>query len=429
MQNKKLKYYIWVLGCQMNKSDSERVASVLGGLGYERTEQEKLADLIVVMACSVRQSAIDRIFGKVKKWNLIKRKREFKIILSGCVLDKDKPKMEKIFDFIFDISELSKLPLLLSGNKELNFDDYFKIKPFYESSFSAFVPIMTGCDNFCTYCAVPYTKGRERSRLKKEIIKEVFDLIKKGYKEITLLGQNVNSYQNSKTKDQKSKNQFAQLLREVNAIPGDFWIRFLTSNPHDMSDEIIDAFSDCEKICDYIHLPIQSGNNEVLKNMNRKYTKEHYLNLIKKIRNKIPRVAISTDTIVGFPGETKKQFKDSVDVYKEVGYDMAYIAQYSPRTGTVSFNMRDNVKKEEKIRRDKELNKILEKTALKNNKNYIDRTVDVLVENEKKGYLLGRTRTFKLVRFKGSKKLLGNFVKIKIFSVTPWAMEGVVIKK
>ena len=445
MNNTKLKYYIWIIGCQMNKSDAERVVSVLNDLGFERTEDEKSADLIIALACSVRQTAIDRIYGKAKKWNEIKKNRKLITMLSGCVLDADKPKMGKIFDYLFNISDLSKLPLLLGESDSVRCQDYFKIKPIYESYFSAFIPIMTGCNNFCTYCAVPYTRGREKYRERQEIIKEILGLVKKGYKEITLLGQNVNSYgiskqltvntstilsTGSKQGDQETnnKNNFAELLREVIKIPGNFWIRFLTSNPHDMSDEIIDAVAESKKICEYIHLPVQVGNNEVLKNMNRKYTREHYLELIEKIKTRIPGVAISTDTIVGFPGETKEQFKDTIDIYQKVGYTMAYIAQYSPRSGTVSAKMKDDVSREEKKRRDKELTSILEKTALKDNEKYINETIDVLVDLKKKDYLYGRTRTYKLVQFKGEEDLIGNFVKVKISSVTPWAMKGDIIE-
>jgi len=407
------------------------------------------------MACSVRQAAIDRIFGKAQCWRKLKSKNEkLKIVLSGCVLEADKPKMEKIFDIIFDIKHLKELPQMLDrltvGGKQITkkqVEDYFSIHPKYESNFQAFMPVMTGCNNFCTYCAVPYTKGREKSRSAKDIIKEVKELIQKGYKEITLLGQNVNSYgvqtKNQKYKTQKSK--FADLLRKINQIPGKFWVRFLTSNPQDMSDELIRTVKECKKVCEYVHLPVQAGNNRVLKNMNRKYTRKHYFKLIEKIRKEIfisltggPGVAISTDTIVGFSGETKEQFRDTLDLYKKVDFDMAYIAQYSPRPGTVAAKMKDDVPKQEKKRREKELTKILEKTALKNNKKYLNKIVDILIEKESKDYLFGRTRTFKLVQFKGPKsligkpstlgKVLGKFVKVKITSVTPWAMKGKIAK-
>ena len=451
-----LKYFIWVLGCQMNESDAERVAAVLEYLGYQKTKSEDAADLIVVMACSVRQKAIDRILGKYRKWNLIKKKRKLVTVLSGCILPDDKPKMGKIFDVIFEMKDLAKLPKLLKQKAESRFADYLKIVPLYNSSFQAFVPISTGCNNFCTYCAVPLTKGREKSRPEKEILKEAEALVKKGYKEITLLGQNVNSYGNDlikKGENYKNYN-FPNLLKKINAIPGKFWIRFLTSNPYDMSDELIKAVKNLEKVCEYIHLPVQAGNDEVLKRMNRRYTAKHYLSLIGKIKKEIPGVAITTDTIVGFPGETKSQFSDTLDLYNKVGYDMAFIAQYSPRPGTVAYRMKDDVLKEEKKRREEALTKILRKTALKNNKKYIGKEVEVLVYKKRKEFFLGRTRTFKLVQFtpleisrskrlspsrrkresgflmglRGAKDLIGEFIKVKITSVTPWAMKGKLIK-
>ena len=450
------KYYIWVIGCQMNISDSERVVRILEDLGYRKTEKEDSADLIMVLACSVRQSAVDRIYGRAKCWRKLKIKNEkLKIILSGCVLPADKPKMERIFDIIFDIKNLDKLPQILdkltvntstplsAGSKQFTEDknkDYFSVHPKYESKFQAFVPIMTGCDNFCSYCAVPLTKGREKSRPEKEILKEVEGLVKKGYKEITLLGQNVNSYgvkvksKKEKVKN-KSKNQFVELLEKINKIPGDFWIRFITSNPQDMSDKLIKAVKNLDKVTEYIHLPVQAGNNEILKKMNRKYTKEHYLKLVSKIRKEIPaslaggpNVSISTDTIVGFPSETRKQFEDTLDLYKKVKFDMAYIAQYSPRPGTAASRMKDDVPREGKRKREKELTEILKKTALKNNKKYLGKTVEVLAEKKEKKYLFGRTRTFKSVQFEGNKNLIGQFVKVKITSATPWAMKGKIIK-
>lgn len=430
-----MKYYLFVLGCQMNISDAERVTSVLENLGYKRTEKETNADLIVVLACSVRQSAIDRIFGRTRKWQNLKKSPL--LVLSGCVLPADRPKMEKIFDFIFEMKNLKKLKKFLQGSVPCKLQgtdpggDYFSIRPKYQSKFQAYIPIMTGCDNFCAYCAVPYTKGREKSRPEKEILTEVRSLVSKGYKEITLLGQNVNSYASrisaDKTRISADRNDFVKLLEKINAIPGKFWIRFISSNPQDMSDELIMAVNNLEKVTEYIHLPVQAGNNEILRKMNRKYTREHYLRLVKKIRREIPEASITTDTIVGFPGETKKQFKDTIDLYKKVGFDMVYIAQYSPRPGTVAAKMKDDVPKQEKRRREKKLTNILKKTAIENNKKYIGRIVEVLVEKYQKGYLFGRTRTFKLVQILGEKSLIGNFIKVKIISVTPWAMRGEII--
>jgi len=416
------KYYIWVLGCAMNKSDAERADSIFQELGYKKTKKDKDADIILVMACSVRQSAIDRIFGKSKNWY-----GKQKLILAGCVLPQDKPKMKKIFDLIIENKDVSKIPKMLGLNKASNKEklNFFSIKPNYGNKFSALVPIMTGCDNFCTYCAVPYTKGREKSRSFMSILREVTYLVSLGYKEIVLLGQNVNSY----GKDLKDKkHNFSNLLKSVNNIKGDFWIRFITSNPHDMSDDIIEAISSSEKVTEYIHLPIQAGNDEILKKMNRKYTQKKYFILIDKLRKKIPNMSLSTDIIVGFPGETLKQFQDSKAVFRKAKYDMAYIAQYSKRAGTQAARMNDNVSKKEKLKREKELTKILEKTAEQNNRKYLNREEIVLVDKLAKNYLYGRTRTFKLLRFKGDKSLVGCFVKIKITNYTPWSLSGEIKK-
>ncbi len=438
-----MKYFIWTLGCQMNKSDAERIISVLENLGYKLVSKESEADLILVVACSVRQSAIDRIYGKAQEWQKIKEKRPLITILSGCVLDADKPKLEKYFDIIFEVSDLPKLPKILS--KKLSnlttykTNNYFKIHPNYQSSFQAYIPISTGCNNFCSYCVVPYTRGREVSRPADEIIVEVRNLIAKDYKEITLLGQNVNSYGvRRQTTDYglQKKTTFSELLRKINDIPGDFWIRLLTSHPKDMSDELIKTIVECKKVTEYIHLPVQSGDNEILKRMNRGYTIRDYLSKIRFIREKLPNVEISTDIIVGFPGETKKQFENTAKLMEEVKFDMAYIAQYSPRSGTAAAKLKDSVLKAEKKCREKVLTKILEKTAYQNNKKYLGREVEILVEGNKgdksgrsnNAELIGKTRTFKNVKFKSKKNLVGQFVKVKITDCNPWGLKGKLVK-
>ena len=331
------KYYIKTYGCQQNESDSERIVGTLEKKGYKKAENLEQADLIVVNACSVRQSAIDRIFGLRQKFDQLKTlNSKLKTILTGCVLKPDKKKFEKFFDEVLTIEEfLGK--------------DYLCLEAKHFCSDSAFVPIMTGCDNYCTYCAVPHTRGREKSRPMKEVVEETKDLIKKGYKKITLLGQNVNSY----------KHGFVQLLQKLNSIPGNFKIYFLTNHPKDMSDELINTVADCKKIAKEIHLPIQSGDDKILKKMNRGYTIRQYKNLVKKIREKIPNVKISTDVIVGFPGETKKQFENTVRLFKEIKFDKAYIAKYSPRPGTAAYKLEDNISWEEKKRRWNVLNEIV----------------------------------------------------------------------
>ena len=324
-----MKYFIVTFGCQMNKADSERIAGALEKRGDKRARSVEEADLVVVNMCSVRQSAVDRVFGLVPK---LKNK---KTILTGCILKKDKRNLAEYFDEIIDIKE------------------FIKSGPKYSEKTRAFVPIMTGCNNFCAYCVVPYTRGRENSRPAKEIIREVKNLVRRGFKEIWLLGQNVNSYQYN----------FPQLLRKINKIQGKFWIRFTSPHPKDFSDDLIKAMAECKKVAKYLNLPVQSGDDKILKKMNRSYTIAQYKNLVKKIRKKIPDINLSTDVIVGFPGETKKQFENTAKLFKEIKYDIAYIAKYSPRPGTAAAKMKDNVSLKEKKRREKVLREILNKKS------------------------------------------------------------------
>lgn len=431
-----MKYRIITYGCQMNKSDSERIATALENSDYQPALNMNEADLILVNACSVRQSAIDRIWGQVKKIKELKTKNpKLKTVLIGCVLKKDRKKFSEKFDSILSIEDLPKLPNILNSKYKIQIDQYLKIQPIYQSSFSAFVPIMTGCNNFCTFCVVPHTRGREISRPAKEIICEVQNLIKRGYKEIWLLGQNVNSY--------KFKGvDFPKLLKMVNDIGGDFWIRFTSSHPKDFSAELINIMAGCEKVTEYLNLPVQSGDDEILKKMNRPYTMKIYKNIIRKIREKIPHIALSTDVIVGFPGEKEKQFENTVKLFKEIKYDMAYISQYSPRSGTKAANFKDDIPHLEKERRWKILTNILRKTALEKNKKYLGKTLDVLVETERPrtrsagqassvrdrhGYLYGKTRNYKTIEFKGPKNLIGKFTKIKIVDAFPWRLKGEMI--
>jgi len=338
-----MKYFIKTFGCQMNESDSERIAAFLEKQGYKKSSALEAADLIVVNACSVRQTAIDRIFGLKKKFKKLNAKK----ILTGCLIKSDIPKFKEFFEEILSINQF------LGKN-------YLELKPKHLFPNSAFVPIMTGCNNFCSYCVVPFTRGREISRSIKEVIDEVKNLIKKGYKEITLLGQNVNSYLPA---DGAGQYNFAKLLQKINDLPGNFQIKFLTSHPKDMSDELIDTIAKCEKISKEIHLPIQSGDNEILRKMNRGYTVEQYKNLIEKIRTKIPRAEITTDVIVGFPEETKKQFENTVKVFKEIKFAKAYVNKYSTRTGTLASKFKDNVPLAEKKTRWKILNDLVNEST------------------------------------------------------------------
>jgi len=313
-----MKYWIITFGCQMNKSDSERIASILKKQEHLPALKEAEADLILINVCSVRQSAVNRVYAKVNKY--YKKKR---IILAGCILKKDKNNLKnKVFEFWHP-------------------DSYFQCYPVYQNKSSAFLPIMTGCNNFCAYCVVPYTRGREKSRKANDIIKEIKSLIKKDCKEIVLLGQNVNSYKDSGI-------NFPKLLKKINHVEGNFRFNFITSHPKDMSDELIETMVKSQKLVKEIHLPVQSGDNEILQKMNRHYTVAQYKNLIKKIRQKIPGIKISTDIIVGFPGETKKQFENTVKLCKEIKFNKAYVSKYSPRPGTLAFKLKDNISLQEK---------------------------------------------------------------------------------
>ncbi len=432
-----MKYWIITFGCQMNKSDSEKIAAVLEKTGYQPASKIDEADLVVVNMCSVRQSAVDRVYGLMPKFQKLQTTNyKLQTILTGCISKKDKNKLSKSFDLLLDIGYLSKWPKILdpknpkiiSGKKLLKSENYLKIQPKY--SISALVPIMTGCNNFCAYCVVPYVRGGEISRPADEIICEVKNLIKRGFKEIWLLGQNVNSYNNeqrTKNKEQKTGNKnisFPNLLRMVNNIPGKFWIRFTSSHPKDFSDELIEAMTDCEKVTEYLNLPVQAGDNEILKKMNRHYTVAQYKKLVEKVRKKIPDITLSTDVIVGFPGETKEQFENTVKLFREIKYDMAYINKFSPRTGTKAAKLKDNISPKEKDRRDKVLTEVLKQTALNSNKKYIGKTVEILVDRAKGEFLFGKTRTHKTVKIESKKKPLGQFVKVKITDALPWGLKG-----
>lgn len=315
------KYHLITYGCQMNKSDSERIAANLEKRGYKPAPSTKEADLIVVNMCSVRQSAVDRVYGLHAKFKKIKAKK----ILTGCVLKKDKRKFGKIFD------EIKKMP--------------------QRGCPSAFIPISNGCDNFCAYCVVPYTRGHLICRPHQKIIKEIKSAVKNGLKEIWLLGQNVNDYKSNTT-------NFARLVKMVNDIPGDFNFFFTAPHPKNFSGELINILAQCKKYGRYLNLPVQSGDNAILKKMKRNYTAGQYQNLVKKIREKMPDINLSTDAIVGFPGETKKQFENTVKLFKAIKFDIAYIAKYSPRPGTAAYQMKDDISREEKKRRAKILNKL-----------------------------------------------------------------------
>ncbi|PIR13977.1 tRNA (N6-isopentenyl adenosine(37)-C2)-methylthiotransferase MiaB [Candidatus Falkowbacteria bacterium CG11_big_fil_rev_8_21_14_0_20_39_10] len=454
------KYYIITIGCQMNKSDSERLAGHLESQGLKPAKTEKQAGLVAVNTCGVRQSAEDRVYGLIPR--IKKENPKVKIVLTGCLSEREdvRRRLKDKVDVWLPIKKIGnwKLEIGNSGS-EIITKNYLNIKPRHKSKFSAYVSIGNGCDNFCSYCVVPYARGREVYRSAEDILLEVKNLVKKGYKEIILIAQNVNSYKIKSKKLKVKSVNFAKLLKMINGIPGDFWIRFATSHPKDMSDELIKAIAECEKVCRHVHLPAQAGDDGILKSMNRKYTRENYVQLVGKIR-KIPKlqipnyklqinprlqiqnskhwspsIAITTDIIVGFPGETRAQFANTKKLFKEIKFDMAYIAQYSPRPGTAAENLEDNVSKLEKKRREEELMKILRKTALENNKKYVGQVVRVLVEGlNKKGELFGKTETGKNVKVRvedigyRGESLVCEFVDVKIVRVRDFGLEGVALK-
>jgi len=397
----------------MNRSDSQRISTYLEENGYEEAPKEE-ADLVVINACSIRRSATNRIHGKINRIN----SREIKptTILTGCVLKKDKIKFRHLFDHVLRIEDLTKWPLFEAKGK-----NYFKVTPKLEG-ISAFVPIMTGCNNFCTYCVVPYTRGKEVSRPAEDIIKEAEQAVTSGHKELWLLGQNVNSY--------KGEMSFADLLRKINQIKGDFWIRFVSSHPKDFSDDLIKAMTECRKVVKSLNLPVQSGDNEILQKMNRPYTREDYKGLVMKIKKAMPEIELSTDVIVGFPGEKERHFHNTVELFREIQFDMAYISCYSSRPQTAAYAMKETVSDKEKKRRERVLTEILKEITLEKNKKYIGKDVRVLaLKINKNGKIQGKTAKNKTVIFEGPKKITGTFVKIKINQVSPWTLKGKILSK
>lgn len=418
-------YHIITYGCDANRADSEKIAWLLEHCGFKKTPAKEKAGLLIFNTCSVRQKAEDRVFGRNKEMKTLKEKNPgLKIVLAGCMNHYDKKFLKERLPFVdifLPIKELPSLPAKLNLKHKSAASRH--IQSSRQSNFRAYVPISQGCDNFCSYCIVPFSRGREYSRPAKEIINEVCKLVNNGYKEIWLLGQNVNSYRGGIS--------FAELLLKINEIPGKFWIRFASPHPKDFSDALIKAMKKAEKFPKYINLPVQSGNNQILKKMNRPYTVFQYKSLVKKIRKAMPEISISTDVIVGFPGETKKQFQDTVRLFKEIKFDMAFISEYSPRPKTAAaIAFKDNVPPAEKDRRKKALNEVLIKTALLNNKKLVGKTVEVLIDKKSGGRVFGKTEGNKNIEIegKGIKKLkLGDFAAVKVANAAPWHLKGKIV--
>ncbi len=462
MENKNFnkKVYIETMGCQMNKSDTERILGMLSHFGYEETTEPKEADLLMVNTCSIRQLSADKAYSLVGvwgKWKQEERQKELqskpfkniKIAFCGCVAQQDKEKLLKRFpyvDLVFGTNNVYELPELIKRINEgervcaanetpKKFTDgeqeaKYEIKR--AKSLNAWIPIMEGCNNFCTYCIVPFTRGRERSRKPAEILEEAKKAIQEGFKEITLLGQNVDSYGKTLDKDKDYDGRevtLANLLRDLNKIEGKFRIRFVTSYPTDITDDLIQAVKECDKVCEFFHIPMQSGNSKVLKEMNRRYNREEYGVIVKKIRNTFENVAITSDFIAGFPGETEEEFLDTLSAIDEFELDYSNTAAYSPRIKTKAAKWTDKfIDEETKFERLARLNEKNREACLKSNKKCIGKTFEILVESfedkDCKIILAGRARNNKIVHFEGTKNLVGEFVNVKITGASTWHLRG-----
>jgi tRNA-2-methylthio-N6-dimethylallyladenosine synthase len=457
-----MKYYIQTLGCAMNYSDSERVSAVLEKIGYMPAEKPEETDLYIFNTCSIRQKGEDRVYGQLKNVSEWKKKNPRLLIgITGCMARKtssrnterdykdDLLKQLKELDFVFNIKETHKLAQVLEEAEpqleipeleEAQLEDYLKLSPKYSSPFQAYVPIQIGCDKYCTYCIVPYARGREQSRNFKEIIAECKKLVENGCKEITLVGQTVNSYGKSAL-DKKNKkftgfkeDPFVALLKEIDKLSekGLNRLRFTSPHPRDFSDELIQAHATLKTLCPAIHLPVQAGHDETLKRMNRQYTVKQYKDLAKKIRKAVSGCSLTTDIIVGFPRETDEEFQGTYNLYKEIKWDMAFLARYSPRKGTTAVSVwGDDVQRSIKAKRWHTLNDLLEKCAQKYHNSLKGRVLEVLVEsfNEKTKECEGKCRENKVIQFPGTKDLIGKIVKVEIIKGCAWLAKGRIIKK
>jgi tRNA-2-methylthio-N6-dimethylallyladenosine synthase len=421
-------YHIWTIGCQMNAADSRRAAESLERLGYRWTKRADAADLIVLNTCVVRQSAEDKVLGRLSSLKPLKKKHpEAVIAVMGCLVD-DVPALKQTFPYVdafFKPSDVEGLvEFIESRHPASNFQpptSHLQLPiPNIQYPVSRYVPIIEGCDHFCTYCIVRLRRGRERSRPVDEIVEEAECLAKRGAREVTLLGQNVDAYGH----DLPGQPDLADVLEAVHSIE-DLWrIRFLTSHPADMKTRIIDAVASLPKVCEHIEIPVQSGDDAVLKRMVRGYTVGQYRGLVAKIRERIPGVSLATDVIVGFPGETEEQFQNTCRLLEETRFDVVHVAAYSPRPGTAASRLPDDVPQEEKEHRRKVIEELQEEIAGEINQKLLGETVEVLVEEKHKGKWKGRTRTHKLVFFKDDGDWRGKLAQVKITWAGPWSMQG-----
>lgn len=430
-------YHITTFGCQMNEHDSETIAGMLSEMGFSQAPERDGADVVVINTCSVRENADKRFFGTLGQLKHIKKDNpDFTVCVCGCmmqqqhIIDSIKSKYPWV-DVIFGTHNIHEFPRLLEtvlSEKEKIIDVWenggdiiegLPAKRLYRHK--AFVNIMYGCNNFCTYCIVPYTRGRERSRKACDILEEVRRLTEDGVREVTLLGQNVNSYMGEDGTD------FSDLIYRLNEAEGLERIRFMTSHPKDLSDKLIQAYRDCEKLCDYIHLPVQSGSSRILKKMNRKYTKDDYLRLVEKLKAAVPHIAISTDIITGFPGETEEDFEETLDLVRRVEYDSSFTFLYSIRKGTPAAEYEDQIPEEIKHERFNRLVELVNEISARKNAAYVGKTVKVLVDGLSKNNsaaLGGRTEGFKLINFEGPQDLIGKLVDVEVTAGKTFSLEG-----
>ena len=427
-----------VYGCQGNVSDGERMAGQLKAIGYERTEDMEQADLILINTCCVRETAEDKVYGKIGEIKALKRRKPDLIFgIAGCMAQKEGEALIKRaphIDFVLGTSKVHSLSQTVRRIEaerghvvdvnltETELPDESEAPVLRDGKLSAWVPIMYGCNNFCTYCIVPYVRGRERSRLPEEILREVEQAVKAGYKEVTLLGQNVNSY----GKDHKQAD-FAELLAMVDKVEGIERVRFMTSHPKDLSDKVIETMAQGKHLCEHIHLPVQHGSNKILKAMNRVYTAEAYKDLVKRIRTAMPEVSLTTDLIVGFPGETEEDFEELLAFLKEIRYDAAYTFIYSKRSGTPAAEMAEQVPEDVKKARLQKLMEVQNEISLEINKSLQGKTMEVMVEGPSKNdetVWMGHTRSNKIVLFPHGEEKEGDFVQVKITSPQTWVLKG-----
>lgn len=441
MTEQKLKYYILPYGCQMNEHDAEVLAGLLEQMDYTETAEESEADLIILVTCAVREHAEQRVYGKIGELYRYKQANPNMIIaVGGCMSQQSEVarKMKQRFpylDIIFGTHNLTEFPELLRAAQESQetvlqiWDEEREVHEHLprlrHDGLKAWVTIMYGCNNFCTYCIVPHVRGRERSRQPESIVDEVRQLVGKGFKEVTLLGQNVNSY----GKDLDRETDFATLLRLVNAT-GIERIRFTTSHPKDISPDLINTMAECEHVCEHLHLPVQSGSSRILHAMNRGYTREHYLELVRSIRARMPDIALTTDLIVGFPGETEQDFEETLGLIEQVGYDAAFTFAYSPREGTPAAKMQNQVKRDVSKDRLQCLINTQNRISLEKNQELVGTVQELLVEGPSKtdpDKLTGRTQGNKLVHFEAADDLRGQLVQVRIESAQTWNLFGKLI--